>query len=269
MDTRPTKHPTPLRIAEAGRLTVRVHGSSGAMAADAGELARQHLCFALKERGSASVIFACATSQVQFLASLTTRPGIDWSRITVFHMDEYLGIDASHPASFRRFLNEHLVERVHPGCVHYMEGDALEPMAAAMRYANLLQERPVDLCCLGVGENGHIAFNDPAVAQFEDPLQVKIVKLDPSSRLQQVGEGCFSKLEAVPQYALTLTIPALCAARHMLCVVPERRKAHAIGMTLCGPITPACPASFLRRQSHATLCLDADSGSEVDWTVVA
>jgi glucosamine-6-phosphate deaminase len=239
------------------------------MAADAASLARQHLCNALNERGSASVIFACATSQVEFLAALVALTAIDWSRITVFHMDEYLGIGADHPASFRRFLREHLIGPVQPGCVHYLEGDALEPMAEAMRYADLLQERPIDLCCLGVGENGHIAFNDPAVANFNDPLQVKIVKLDDVSRLQQVGEGCFPKLETVPQYALTLTIPALCATRQMLCVVPEHRKARAIRMALCEPVSPACPASFLRRQSHATLCLDTDAASEVDWAAIA
>jgi glucosamine-6-phosphate deaminase len=160
------------------------------------------------------------------------------------------------------------VQKVHPGVVHYLEGDALEPIAEAMRYASLLQESPVDLCCLGVGENGHIAFNDPAVAHFTDPFQVKMVKLDEISRQQQVGEGCFPKLESVPQYALTLTIPALCAARQMICIVPERRKAQAIRMALGGPVTTACPASFLRQQSHATLCLDAAAASEVEWSAL-
>lgn len=264
----PSQIHAPIRLAEAGLLAVRVHPNSSAMAADAAIIARQHLCDALKKRGFASAIFACATSQIEFLAALAAQPEMDWNRVTVFHMDEYLGIDASHPASFRRFLREHLVQRVNPGCVHYMEGDALEPMAAALRYAQLLSEHPIDLCCLGVGENGHIAFNDPAVADFTDPLAVKIVKLDQASRLQQVGEGCFPCLEAVPQYALTLTIPALCAARHMVCIVPEKRKARAIATALCGSVTPACPASFLRKQSHATLCLDADSASEVDWAAL-
>ena len=268
MENHPDQNSGPVRLAQAGLLAVRVQENSRDMAADAAELAREHLRDALKARGEASVIFACATSQIQFLAALAAQPGIDWSRITVFHMDEYLGVGAGHPASFRRFLREHLVERVHPGCVRYLEGDALEPMAEAMRYADLLQERSIDLCCLGVGENGHIAFNDPSVADFEDPLRVKIVRLDEASRLQQVGEGCFSNLEAVPQYALTLTIPALCDARHMLCVVPERRKAQAIRMALCGPVTTGCPASFLRRQSQATLCLDGDAAGEVDWTLL-
>lgn len=264
MEHRSHQNPAP-RLAKAGLLAVRVHENSSGMAADAANLTGQHLRDALKARAKASVIFACATSQIEFLAALAVQPGIDWSRLTVFHMDEYLGIGAGHPASFRKFLREHLVQRTHPGWVHYLEGDALEPMAEAMRYADLLQESPIDVCCLGVGENGHIAFNDPAVANFTDPLQVKIVKLDDVSRLQQVGEGCFPKLEAVPQYALTLTIPALCAARQMICIVPERRKAQAIRMALGGPVTTACPASFLRQQSHATLCLDADAASEVDW----
>lgn len=268
MNTRSHQDPTPIRLAKAGLLAVRVHEDSSAMALDAADLAGQHLRNTLKERNSASVIFACATSQVQFLAALVAQPGIDWSRITVFHMDEYLGINANHPASFRRFLREHLIQHVHPGIVNYMEGDALEPVGEVLRYTKLLLERPIDLCCLGVGENGHIAFNDPAVASFTDPLQVKIVKLDNASRLQQVGEGCFPNLEAVPQYAITLTIPTLCAASHMVCVVPDQRKARAIRMALCGPITTACPASYLRQQAHATLCLDAAAACEVDWAGV-
>jgi glucosamine-6-phosphate deaminase len=268
MNTPTRPNAAPSRIAKVGLLAVRVHESSSDMAADAAALARQHLCDALKTRATARVIFACATSQIQFLAALAAQPGIDWSRVTVFHMDEYLGIGADHPASFRRFLREHLVQRVHPGCVHYLKGDALEPIAEALRYADILQESPIDVCCLGVGENGHIAFNDPAVANFTDPLQVKMVKLDEISRQQQVGEGCFPNLESVPQYALTLTIPALCAARQMICIVPERRKAQAIRMALGGPVTTACPASFLRQQSHATLCLDAEAASEVDWSAV-
>jgi glucosamine-6-phosphate deaminase len=176
-------------------------------------------------------------------------------------MDEYLGVPDSHSASFRRFLRERFVDLVHPGQVHYLRGDAEEPIKECARYASLLRAEPIDLCCLGIGENGHVAFNDPAVADFEDPSTVKLVQLDEACRGQQVGEGHFPNLEAVPRYAFTLTVPALCSAGRMLCVVPERRKADAVRATLRDTPSTACPASILRRQPQATLFLDADSAS--------
>jgi glucosamine-6-phosphate deaminase len=178
-------------------------------------------------------------------------------------MDEYLGITDAHPASFRRFMRERVEQRVHPGVFHYLQGEALEPIKECERYARLLKTGPIDLCCLGIGENGHVAFNDPPVADFDDPLTVKLVKLDEACRRQQVGEGAFPNFDAVPQYAFSLTIPALCAARKMLCVVPERRKARAVKAAVEGSITTACPSSILRRQAHATLFLDSDSASEL------
>ena len=192
---------------------------------------------------------------------LTSLTGLDWSRVTLFHMDEYLGISDQHPASFRRFLREHVVRRVKPKTCHYLAGDAPEPIQECDRYAGLLRAQPIDLCCLGIGENGHVAFNDPPVADFNDPRAVKIVKLDEACRRQQVGEGAFPNFDAVPQYALTLTIPTLCAAKRLICVVPERRKAQAVKDALRGPMPTTCPASILRRQPHATLYLDAESAS--------
>jgi glucosamine-6-phosphate deaminase len=174
-------------------------------------------------------------------------------------MDEYLGIDPTHSASFRRFLQEHVVDKVKPRAFQGIRGEADEPLMECNRYSNLLRTQAIDLCCLGIGENGHVAFNDPPVADFNDPLTVKLVKLDRACRQQQVGEGAFPNLEAVPQFAYTLTIPTLCAARRMICVVPEQRKADAVKSALRGPIAPACPASILRKQGHATLYLDADS----------
>jgi glucosamine-6-phosphate deaminase len=176
-------------------------------------------------------------------------------------MDEYLGLDVSHPASFRRYMRERVEARLKPKRFHYLEGDTLLPLAECERYTALLAAQPIDLCCLGIGENGHLAFNDPPVADFADPHRVKLVKLDEACRRQQVGEGHFANLEAVPQYAFTLTVPALCSARRMLCIVPERRKAQAVKNALLGPIGVACPASFLRQQSHCTLFLDGDSAS--------
>ncbi len=253
--------PAPLKTFQAGALSVRVYAKQSELAEDAAQIARHHLLQTLAVQETASIIFACATSQVQFLEALVTLPGLDWLRIIVFHMDEYLGLPADHPASFRRFLRERLVSRVKPGTVHYVEGDALQPLEECDRYTRLLQAQPIDLCCLGIGENGHIAFNDPPVADSADPRSLKIVKLDLACRQQQVGEGFYPSLDAVPQYALTLTIPALCSARQMLCIVPEKRKAQAVRDALHGPISTSCPASILRKQPHCTLFLDVDSAS--------
>jgi glucosamine-6-phosphate deaminase len=242
-------------------LSVRIFDTPSALAEDAAQSARICLQQAVARQGSAAVILASAASQVEFLASLTARDGVAWDKITVFHMDEYLGLSGEHPASFRRFLREHVVTQVHPKAFHGLEGDAPEPLKEIARYTALLQAQPIDLCCLGIGENGHIAFNDPPVADFEDPQTVKLVQLDLKCRQQQVGEGHFAGLESVPKYAFTLTIPALCRARKLICVAPERRKAEAVRHALEGSISPACPASILRRQPHATLYLDTQSAS--------
>jgi glucosamine-6-phosphate deaminase len=254
-------NPTPRNTFSAGLMSVRVFAQLEDLAWDAALATQEYLQQQLARQETVSAIFACATSQVRFLSALIQLPKIDWSRITVFHMDEYLGINENHPASFRRFLRDHLVNPVQPGQVHYLAGDALEPIKECDRYAGLLQAQPIDLCCLGIGENGHLAFNDPPVADFVDPRRVKIVTLDEACRRQQVGEGCFPTLDSVPQYALTLTIPTLCAARKMVCIVPDQRKAMAVQAAIKGPLSTACPASFLRQQSHATLFLDNNSAS--------
>lgn len=247
------------------QLTVQIYPTVQDLAYDAAQIAADILQAAINERGEASVIFATANSQVQFLNALIAGQGsrwdIDWSKVTMFHMDEYLGLPHTHPASFRHYMMKNVEPRLKPRKFHYLEGDALEPLAAMQEYADLLAEHSPDLCCLGIGENGHLAFNDPPVADFNDPRPIKIVKLDEPCRMQQVGEGHFPNLEAVPPYALTLTIPALCSARHMLAIVPEQRKAQAVLDTLFGPISTACPASFLRHQAHCTLFLDHDSAS--------
>jgi glucosamine-6-phosphate deaminase len=253
--------PLPLNTFSAGLMSVRVLDQTEDLAVDAALATQEYLQQLLARQTTVSAIFACAASQVRFLNTLVKLPKIDWSRIAVFHMDEYLGLSDNHAASFRRFLREHLVNPVQPGKVHYLAGDALEPIKECDRYASLLQAQPIDLCCLGIGENGHLAFNDPPVADFTDLRPVKIVKLDAACRQQQVGEGCFPNLDAVPQYALTLTIPALCAARKMICIVPDQRKAAAVQSAIKGSLSTACPASYLRQQSHATLYLDSDSAS--------
>jgi len=251
----------PLRVFQADALPVRIYKSQAEMAADAAQMAHEYLTGLLAKQATVACILATGNSQIRFLEHLIALGGIDWSRATLFHMDEYLGIDASHKASFRRYMRERVEACVKPGRFHYIEGDAPLPIDECKRYAQLLSAQPIDLCCLGVGENGHLAFNDPPVANFEDPHKVNIVKLDLACKQQQVGEGHFPNLDAVPPYAITLTIPMLCSARKMLCVAPEKRKAKAVKEMLTGPISPQCPASILRRQSQATLLLDTDSAS--------
>jgi glucosamine-6-phosphate deaminase len=251
----------PTRTFTVDALKVEIHSTQEQMAQAAAQVAQTCLRDALAKQGSAAAIMASANSQIKFLEALVALGGVDWSSVTLFHMDEYLGIDERHAASFRRFMRERVERVLKPKVFHYVQGDTMLPLDECERYSRLLQAQPIDLCCLGIGENGHIAFNDPPVADFNDPHKVKLVKLDEACRQQQVGEGHYPNLEAVPQYAFTLTIPMLCSARKMFCIVPEKRKAQAVKDTLRGPISTACPASFLRRQPHCTLFLDADSAS--------
>jgi glucosamine-6-phosphate deaminase len=238
-------------------LTVRVYPSIGALAVGAARDCAQLLRTAIHERGHANLMLATGTSQLVFLAELVKEDGIDWSRVTGFHMDEYVGLPASHPASFERYMRERVAAHLPFGAFHYVHGSAPDPEAEAARYAGLLLDHPVDICCLGIGENGHLAFNDPPVADFEDPLIVKVVELDDRCKLQQVGEGHFD----VPPQAITVTIPGLLRARHTLAIVPEARKADPVRAALEGPVTTAVPASILQRAPHAVLYLDEDSAA--------
>ncbi len=242
-------------------LSVGVFADQDAMANAAAVEVGQYLADRLAKKEIVRVILATGNSQILFLSKLIERGGLDWGRIELFHMDEYLGLSADHSASFRRYMRERVESVVNPKTFHYLEGDALEPLDECERYSGLLRAGEIDLCCLGVGENGHIAFNDPPVADFEDPHWVKIVKLDNACKVQQVGEGHFPSLESVPSYALTLTIPALCSAGKMVCLSPETRKSQAIKDALQNPVSTNCPASFLRTQAQAGLYLDRDSSS--------
>lgn len=214
---------------------------------------------AVRERGVANVILATGNSQLAFLVALREDKGILWSKVNIFHMDEYIGIDPNHPASFPLFLYRHLLDFVTPRAFFPVPAQEKDIEAACKNYEQLLRGHPADLCALGFGENGHLAFNDPPFADFDDPVWVKVVKLAEASRRQQVGEGHFSTMEQVPTHAMTLTIPALLAAKRVLAIVPEARKADAVYRALREPISEACPGSILRRASHAHLFLDRDS----------
>jgi glucosamine-6-phosphate deaminase len=244
------------------QLDVRVFDDVDALARDAADLAAAAIADAVRARGRANVVFASGNSQLAFLGRLVTRDDVPWSQVHGFHMDEYVGVPAEHPASFARYMHEHIAARVPIAEFDVLHGDAPDPGAEATRYAARLADG-VDLCCLGIGENGHLAFNDPPPggADFDDPATVKIVTLDDRCKAQQVGEGHFATLDDVPPTAITVTIPGLLAARRVLAIVPETRKAEAARAALEGPIGESCPASALRRAPHATLLLDLDSAS--------
>jgi glucosamine-6-phosphate deaminase len=242
-------------------LSVRVFDDVVEIARAAAVKAVDELCAAIDERGEANVMLATGNSQLVFLAELVTFAGVDWSRVTAFHMDEYVGLPPTHTASFQRYMRERVAANVPFRAFHYLQGDTGDAEQEARRYADLLRTHPLDLCCCGIGENGHLAFNDPPVADFDDPLDVKVVALEPASRRQQVAEGHFATIDDVPAQAITVTIPALLRARRVLAIVPEQRKAAPVQAALEGPITTACPASYLRTQPHATLYLDAESAS--------
>ena len=204
------------------------------------------------------MIFAAAPSQAEMIEAVIVEPGIDWGRVTAFHMDEYIGLATDAPQRFARWLQQRLFGRVPFAAVHPIVPEP-EPRAATERYAALLGAAPIDVVCLGIGVNGHIAFNDPPVADFTDPQDVKIVKLDDVCRQQQVDDDCFPNLAAVPEQAVTLTIPRLLRAERLFCVVPGAHKRVAVAGALHGPITTDCPASVLRRHPDCTLYLDAES----------
>jgi len=241
-------------------LDVLVHPDVASLAAAAAAAAAATIGTAIAERGSANVMLATGNSQLAFLRELTNRTDVDWSAVTVLHMDEYVGIGEDHAASFARYIRERVIDVVGPKDAYLMDGTG-DPADEIARYTAVVNEHPLDITCLGIGENGHLAFNDPPVADFDDPVAVKEVELDLACRRQQVGEGHFPDIDAVPRTAITLTIPSLLRAGRVLAIVPERRKADAVKTALTGPVTTACPASILRRTPHATLYLDAESAS--------
>ncbi|KST65384.1 glucosamine-6-phosphate deaminase [Mastigocoleus testarum] len=252
------------KLFRINELNVRVYNSDTELAKDAAQVVQKTLDSTLKVRETARVIFATGNSQLKFLNALTSLNNIDWSRITCFHLDEYLGINAEHSSSFRCYLREKLEKKVKPQKFHYIEGDTLEPLKECDRYTQLLHSQPIDLCLLGVGANGHLAFNEPSVADFQDSYMVKLVKLDTVNHQQQVTQGHFPNLESVPKYAFTLTIPTICSAKKILCLAPGQHKAEVVKQMLFGEITKKFPASILRQKPQATLFLDGDSATSLD-----
>jgi glucosamine-6-phosphate deaminase len=242
------------------RLRVRVHADRTTAGAEAAREAAETINGAIARQGAARIVLACAPSQDEMLAALVAA-SVDWSRVTVFHMDEYAGLAAGHPASFRRYLHTHFLSQIRVACFHGIAGEAADVAAECRRYAALLNEAPRDLVCLGIGENGHLAFNDPPVADFADPERVKVVELDEACRRQQVNDGCFGSFDEVPRRALTLTIPTLLGARRLVATVPGVRKAAAVRAALRGPVSTGCPASALRTHAAATLHLDPPAAS--------
>ena len=252
--------PSP-RYTTAGRLAVEIHADRPALGRAAALATAAYLHDVIAAKSEARVIFACAPSQDEFLSSLieVSRNGhtaVDWSRVTAFHMDDYVGLPGTHPQSFRHYLRTHFLSQVKIKQFHPVPAEEPDSAAVCARYTALLSEKPIDLICMGIGENGHIAFNDPPVAEFEDPQLIKVVELDHACRTQQVNDGCFPNFDAVPKHAFTLTVSVFRRASRLSIHVPGPRKADAVKATVEGPIATACPASILRLHPAATLYVD-------------
>jgi glucosamine-6-phosphate deaminase len=231
------------------------------MGENAADMVSKKITELLDDQHFVNVIFASAPSQNEFLNALTARAKVEWTRVNAFHMDEYIELPENHPETFASFLNARIFGKLPFHSVSYINGNAIDIGGECRRYTKLLERYPPDIVCMGIGENGHIAFNDPHVADFNDPAMVKMVKLDPECRQQQVNDGCFSTLNEVPMYAITLTIPALFAGRYIYCTVPGKSKARAVYNTVYGEIIEKYPASILRKHPNAILFLDKNSSS--------
>jgi glucosamine-6-phosphate deaminase len=237
---------------------IRNFDTKAEMARAAAERAATAIRAAIAERGRAHLIAATGASQLEFLDALVGEEGIDWPRVVFFHLDEYVGLPETHPASFRRYLKERLVARVRPGAFHFIEGDAADPRAEARRVGQILAAHPVDVAFVGIGENGHLAFNDPP-ADFATEEPYLVVRLDEACRRQQLGEGWFARLEDVPAEAISMSIRQILKAGEILCVVPDDRKAKAVAACLEGPVSPHHPASILQQHARTTVYLDRNS----------
>ena len=253
----------PGRNTIVNKMMVSIYKTNQLMGDSAAAEAEEYLNQIVSQKGGANIIFATANSQLTFFKSLKMRKLIDWSKINIFHMDEYIGLPPGHPALFQEMLRKHLIAylSIRPKSFFTLPVQAENIEEACMQHELLLKKYPPDICIMGIGENGHIAFNDPPYADFDDKQWVKIVKLDEISRIQQVKEGHFQSIEDIPSYAMTLSIPALLSAKKILCLVPEERKAAAVREVLFGPVTENCPGSILRNYEHVHMFLDQEAAS--------
>ncbi|HTK21367.1 MAG TPA: glucosamine-6-phosphate deaminase [Mucilaginibacter sp.] len=250
-----------IRELKIDELEVKVFESRAKMGEAAASAVGEQIVKLLSQQEYVNIVFASAPSQNEFLAALIKQTGIDWKRVNAFHVDEYIGLPENAPQKFGSFLNEKIFKHLPFHELNYINGSAPDSFAECGRYAELLQQYPSDIVCLGIGENGHLAFNDPHVADLNDPVRVKIVDLDFECRRQQVTDGTFETLNSVPKLAITLTIPALMAGKYTYGIVPGKNKTIAVYNTLYRKISEQCPASVLRTHADAVLFLDADSAA--------
>jgi len=241
-------------------MEIQVFDNKIEQARAAAKRAAEEIRQAVAERGQAYIIAASGAAHFDFLEALVASPGVNWSKTTFFHLDEYVGLPESHPASFRRYLKERIVTQIHPGTFHFVRGDAPDPVAECRRLEDLITTNPIDVAFLGIGENGHLAFNDPP-ADFLTDRSFLVVQLDEACRRQQVGEGWFSQIKEVPMQAVTMSIPQILKSKTILCIVPDMRKAKAVRDCLELEISPWRPASVLRRHANTMIYLDKESAS--------
>ena len=244
------------------KLTVSIHSDRPSMGEAAAKDAAARINAVIAEKGEANVVFAAAPSQKETLEYLL-KQNVDWSKVRGFHQDEYIGLDPNHSAGFGNFMRRTIFDLVPFKELHYLLCKPEEAEAKCESYSELLKKYPADLIFLGFGENGHMAFNDPDVADFNDPKMVKIVDLDDICRQQQVNDGCFGHIDEVPKQAMTLTMSLIMNIPHAIATVPTIRKADAVYGALCGPVTTACPASILRQHANAALYVDEPAASKL------
>ncbi|MDD2436285.1 MAG: glucosamine-6-phosphate deaminase [Massilibacteroides sp.] len=249
-------------------LQVRIYESRAEM----GEVAAADVAVAIRtlldNKAEVNMVFAAAPSQNEFLDALCSEKGIEWNRVNAFHMDEYVGLPEDAPQRFGNFLRERIFSRLPFNSVNYIDGNSPDKLEECKRYTHLLEQYPIDIVCMGIGENGHIAFNDPHVAKENDPEWMKVVDLEKICRLQQVNDGCFTTLDEVPTYAFTLTVPTLMRGKQLFCVVPGQTKAWAVAHTINHLISEKIPATFLRKHKNAILYLEPDSAKELFLTPI-
>ena len=252
-----------LKTIHAGNLEVKIFETREAMGNCAAKEVSACIKELLKVKEELNIIFAAAPSQNETLAGLVADKTIEWNKINAFHMDEYIGLPENAPQAFGNFLKEHIFDQVNFNSVNYIYSANETSEETCKRYSELIKKNPIDIVCLGIGENGHIAFNDPWVADFNDKEIIKKVELDEMCRNQQVNDGCFAKLDDVPKFAVTLTVPTLFNADYLFCTVPAKTKAEAVYNTVNAEINEDVPATIMRNHKSAVMYCDKDSASKL------